>query len=200
MRTAEIVPGRTYVVRLTEQQAMIWRGCRAEATVVRAGFTYDVEHRRGSAVRGAPFVTDRPSAHPNGVEVVWQRQTVIGSRRHFTEETLTPGRAIINARAVLYPKDDPKEDQMSTETKTPKKRKPASQRSSIEAAVYVLERADGPMSAGAIADEVLRRRLCRSLKGETPKATITAQIYLAAKKPDGPVIKTDEGFVLRSAA
>jgi hypothetical protein len=106
VKIGEIEPGRRYKARLTEDQATIWRGCQADVTVVRAGFHYDVEHREGSRVRGAPFVRRRQSEHPNGVEVTWDEQKVTGARRGFPHETLLPGRAIINARAVLHALDD----------------------------------------------------------------------------------------------
>lgn len=85
----------------------------------------------------------------------------------------------------------------STKGKPKGSPKPAAKkgRSGLEAAKVVLAEADGPMKAGEIADKVISRKLAPSLKGATPKATIAAQIYTAAKRGNG-IRKTDEGFVL----
>jgi hypothetical protein len=80
---------------------------------------------------------------------------------------------------------------MTTETTN----KPLSAR---EAAMQVVREADGPVSASAIADTVLERGLAGKLKGKTPKATIAAQVYTAAKR--GELKKVDGGFVLPDAA
>lgn len=104
MRTADIQPGKTYCVRLTELQSSVYQGCEVEAKVLRAGFHYDVDYSHGSRIRGAPINWTQRSEHPNGVEVEWERQQVpdnrpYGRRKGFTD-TCMAGRAIVNARAV----------------------------------------------------------------------------------------------------
>lgn len=109
MRTKDIEVGKTYLVRLSEQQSMIYLGCEVEARVLRAGFHYEVEHRRGSAIRGAPFVTYRQSEHPNGVEVQWDDQEVWSNKRDRHKQTVRGSRAIVNARAVEFEVNQPKD-------------------------------------------------------------------------------------------
>ena len=94
MKTSEIEVGGRYRVRLSEEQALVYRGCAVEATVVRAGFHYDVTYTAGSRVRGAPFVRQQRSEHPNGVEVRWEEQQVPGNTRHVKVETVHAGHAI----------------------------------------------------------------------------------------------------------
>jgi len=103
MNTKDIEPDRQYLVHLSEDESLVYRGCTVVATVLRAGFHYEVCHTRGSMVRGAPFVSYRQSEHPNGVEVKWERQDVPSARRHAGVEHVGAGKAIINARAVLSP-------------------------------------------------------------------------------------------------
>lgn len=105
MRTAEIIPGRTYVVHVDERTSLIYGGCDLVARVVCAGFHYDVETVTASAVRGAPFKRSSPSLHAQGVEVEWDEQEVWSNRRGFGRERVHPGRAIVNARAVRYASD-----------------------------------------------------------------------------------------------
>ena len=69
--------------------------------------------------------------------------------------------------------------------------------SSTEAMRKVLSEADGPLGASEIAKRVIEGKLAPGLKGKTPAATMAAQLYVAAKKPDGFVRKTAKGFVLR---
>lgn len=102
MKTKDIEVGQTYVVRLSERQSLIYLGCDVDARVLRAGFHYEVEYVKGSAIRGAPFVTYRQSEHPNGVEVEWDDQEVWSNKRDWKQETVRRGRAIVNARAVQF--------------------------------------------------------------------------------------------------
>jgi hypothetical protein len=108
MRTKDIEVGKTYNLRLSEEQSLIYQGCDVVARVLRAGFHYEVRYSTGSAVRGAPFVTYRQSEHPNGVEVEWERQEVWSNRRHRNREYVGAGRAIVNARAVEFEIEPPK--------------------------------------------------------------------------------------------
>jgi hypothetical protein len=103
MRAKDIEPGKRYIVRLSEDQSLVFRGCKVEATVLRAGFHYDVERTRGSMVRGASFTDVTRSEHPSGVEVSWEAQDVESVRRHMRNERATAGSAVINARSVLRP-------------------------------------------------------------------------------------------------
>jgi hypothetical protein len=105
MKTADIQPGHEYWVRVPERESLIYGGCLLTARVVRAGFRYKVERVQGSQVRGAPFKRRHESAHANGVEVEWDEQRVTSNRRGVGAETVHPGRAIVNARAVQYPAD-----------------------------------------------------------------------------------------------
>jgi len=52
----------------------------------------------------------------------------------------------------------------------------------------------GPMAIGEIADRMLQRGLV-SLSGKTPKATISAQLYVDAKKPDGTFERVGRGML-----
>ncbi len=106
MKTADIKPGGRYRVRLSEEQSLIYLGCDVTATVLRAGFHYDVTQRRGSMVRGAPYVTEQKSEHANGVEVQWETQEVASNRRHAKTETVSADRAILGARSVRYAIED----------------------------------------------------------------------------------------------
>jgi len=106
MKTSEIIPGHKYSVRLSEDQSLVYRGCTAKATVIRAGFHYDVTYTRGSMVRGAPFQTEQSSTHATGVEVEWDTQQVDSLRRGFKDERLAAGRDIVNARAVRWALDE----------------------------------------------------------------------------------------------
>lgn len=94
-----------------------------------------------------------------------------------------------------------KEDTMSTtktkaRTATPRKtsRKGLS---ALAAAEKVLADSGKPMSAGAIADAILERKLAPGLKGETPKATIASKLYVAAKA--GRLKHGKRGFTLPKA-
>ena len=71
-------------------------------------------------------------------------------------------------------------------------------RSSREAIMLVLEEAEGPMKASEIADKILERKLAPKLAGKTPKATIAAQVYTAAKR--GELKKTKAGFQIASVS
>lgn len=53
-----------------------------------------------------------------------------------------------------------------------------------EAAVEVLRREGAPLPLEEIVDRVLKTENTR-LSGKTPKASISAQLYVEAKKPDG---------------
>lgn len=67
-------------------------------------------------------------------------------------------------------------------------------------AVEILRRADGPLPMKEIAARVLASKSCH-LKGKTPQATIAAQLYTEATKPDGKIVKVDHGlFDLRDRA
>lgn len=105
MKTSAIKPNGKYQVRLTEEQSLVYRGCEVEATVIRAGFHYDVEYTTGSAIRGAPFHRTQKSEHPQGVEVVWETQEVWSNLRNRGingKQRVQAGRAIVNARAVEF--------------------------------------------------------------------------------------------------
>lgn len=103
MKTKDIEVGKTYLVRLTERQGMVYRGCDVRAKVVRVGFRYDVEYVHGSAIRGAPFKRQVESTHANGVEVEWEDQEVeTPYLRHARFGQCRKGRAIVNARAVKF--------------------------------------------------------------------------------------------------
>lgn len=68
--------------------------------------------------------------------------------------------------------------------------------SGLDACLKVLAEAERPMKAGEIADAVLERGLAPGLKGKTPKATLGAQVYTAAKA--GKIRKTKAGFSIPS--
>ena len=66
-----------------------------------------------------------------------------------------------------------------------------------EAAVEVLRAEGGPLSMGELADRILKSGNV-NLSGKTPKATISAQVYVEAKKPDGLFVLVQRGtFRLR---
>jgi hypothetical protein len=65
---------------------------------------------------------------------------------------------------------------MSTTTKT----KPRAM-SARNAVIHVLEHADAPMRPQEVIAAVIDQKLAPGLKGKTPAATISAQLYLAAK-------------------
>lgn len=67
--------------------------------------------------------------------------------------------------------------------------------SGLDAAIQVLNEADRPMKAREVASIVVERKLAPGLKGKTPEATITAQLYSAAKKGER-VRKAKEGLEL----
>jgi hypothetical protein len=68
------------------------------------------------------------------------------------------------------------------------------------AAEVLRERGGGPMSVTEIADRVLETGRV-SLTGKTPKATISAQLYVDAKKPDGRFERVSRGMLrLRQSA
>lgn len=100
MRIADIQPGRTYRVHVSERDSLIYRGCDLTARVVRAGFHYEVDRLTASRVRGAPFHRRHTSAHPTGVEVEWDEQEVYSRRPRTDTERVLPGRAIVTANAV----------------------------------------------------------------------------------------------------
>lgn len=103
MKTSDIKPGMYALVRLTEEQSVVYRGCEVVAKVLRAGFHYDVTYVKGSMVRGAPFYRTQRSRLPQGVEIEWVEQYTDGSyRRDRSRERCGAGRAIVNARAVKF--------------------------------------------------------------------------------------------------
>lgn len=66
---------------------------------------------------------------------------------------------------------------------------------SKDAAVEVLrQEGGGPMAVNDIADRVLQRGLV-TLAGKTPKATIAAQLYVEAKRPDGRFERVGRGML-----
>lgn len=81
----------------------------------------------------------------------------------------------------------------------PKTGRSAGGGSALSAAIKVIEEAGVPMKAKDVAREVIRRKMAPTLKGKTPEATIGAQLYVAAKKPDSPIKKLKAGFVARDA-
>jgi hypothetical protein len=103
MKIAEITPGHRYRIHLSEEQSFIYRGCDIIATVLRVGVFYDVVSSRGSMVRGAPYTSAHRSERASGVEVQWEAQEVVSSKRHAQSETVTADRTVINARAILHP-------------------------------------------------------------------------------------------------
>ena len=58
----------------------------------------------------------------------------------------------------------------------------------IDAAVAVLGEADGPPSAVEITDRAVSRGLVRP-KGRTPEASMSAELYLEARRPSARVAK-----------
>lgn len=62
------------------------------------------------------------------------------------------------------------------------------------AAEVLLQAGGGPMTVGEIADRLLDGGLV-SLRGKTPKATISAQLYVDAKKPDGRFERVARGML-----
>lgn len=85
--------------------------------------------------------------------------------------------------------------QAEAEIKARGKSKKARPTSALSAAMQVLDEADGPMKAADVATAVVERKLAPGLKGKTPEATITAQLYSAAKKGER-VRKAKEGLEL----
>jgi hypothetical protein len=64
-----------------------------------------------------------------------------------------------------------------------------------DAAAAVLgDAGGGPLSVGEISDRILERGLV-SLRGKTPKATISAQLYVDAKKPSGRFERVGRGML-----
>jgi len=63
-----------------------------------------------------------------------------------------------------------------------------------EAAAEVLRHEGAPLTIDEIADRILKTGNIR-LSGKTPKATISAQLYVEAKKPDGMFVKTGRGVI-----
>jgi hypothetical protein len=64
-----------------------------------------------------------------------------------------------------------------------------------DAAAEVLrQEGGGPLAVADIADRVLQRGLV-SLRGKTPKATISAQLYVDAKKPNGRFERAARGMI-----
>lgn len=64
-----------------------------------------------------------------------------------------------------------------------------------DAAAEVLrQEGGGPLAVGEIADRMLQRGLV-SLAGKTPKATISAQLYVDAKKSDGRFERVSRGMI-----
>ena len=58
----------------------------------------------------------------------------------------------------------------------------------LEAAILVLSAADGPLSAGVITERAVSRNLVRP-KGRTPITTMSAELYVEARRPDARVVK-----------
>lgn len=71
------------------------------------------------------------------------------------------------------------------------------EKSAKQATVEVLGRAGEPLKAREIGRRVLKVTGVE-LKGKTPMASISAMLYVEAKKPDGVFVKTGKGeFDLR---
>ena len=102
MKTKDIKPGKKYLVHVSEEDSLVYGGTDLEATVIRAGFHYEVTRVRGSMIRGAPFYDTKLSEYPNGVEVEWEKQEVWSNQRGRKKENAPAGRAIINARQVEF--------------------------------------------------------------------------------------------------
>lgn len=66
------------------------------------------------------------------------------------------------------------------------------------AAAVLRDAGGGPLSVREISDRILDRGLV-SLRGKTPKATISAQLYVDARKPSGRFERVGRGMLrLRS--
>jgi hypothetical protein len=63
------------------------------------------------------------------------------------------------------------------------------------AALEYLRKHRGPQEVKAVIAHVLDDPRVTGLKGKTPAATIAAQIYTEAKKPDGRVEKVERGVI-----
>lgn len=63
-------------------------------------------------------------------------------------------------------------------TATRSKARPMSARAAV---IHVLEQADAPMVPKDVIAQVIDQKLAPGLKGKTPAATVSAQLYLAAK-------------------
>jgi hypothetical protein len=63
-----------------------------------------------------------------------------------------------------------------------------------QAAAEILRREGRPLGISEIADHILRDEAVR-LGGKTPKATISGQLYVEAKKPDGMFVKTGRAMI-----
>jgi len=57
----------------------------------------------------------------------------------------------------------------------------------LEAAITILKDADASLHYREITERALARQLIEP-KGQTPEATMGAQLYLAAKREDGPPV------------
>lgn len=87
----------------------------------------------------------------------------------------------------------PEEESMKPSKPRRTSAKPKGGLSARQAAAKVLKEAKKPMSAGEVADAVLKRKLAPGLNGKTPKATIGAQVYTAAKTGAFGIVKAGKG-------
>jgi hypothetical protein len=62
------------------------------------------------------------------------------------------------------------------------------------AAAVLRDAGGGPLSVGEISNRILERGLV-SLRGKTPKATISAQLYVDARKPSGRFERVGRGML-----
>jgi hypothetical protein len=64
----------------------------------------------------------------------------------------------------------------------------------VKRRTYCVDAGGGPLSVGEISDGILERGLV-SLRGKTPKATISAQLYVDARKTNGRFERVGRGML-----
>jgi hypothetical protein len=77
---------------------------------------------------------------------------------------------------------------------TTQKDQPAKKVSARETAIAIVRRSRKPIEVKKVVAKVLATPGVE-LKGKTPEATISAMIYVEAKKPDGAIRKAGRGLV-----